>query len=53
MKKISFSELDSVNFAVSDVSVIYQKPLWNSVGGLGADRGGRKLNGFLLIDSGK
>ena len=53
MKKISFSELDSVNFALSDVSVIYQTPQWTSLGGLGEDHGGRKLNGFLLIDSGK
>ena len=53
MKKISFSELDSVNFALSDVSVIYQTPQWTSLGGLSEDRGGRKLNGFLLIDSGK
>lgn len=52
MKKISFSELCNTDFAVSEVSVIHQTPLWNSLGGLDEYHHGRKLNGYLLITEG-
>ena len=53
MKIVSFSELCRMDFAATDISVIHQTPLWNALGGLDSTHSGRKLNGYLLIDSGK
>jgi len=53
MKTLSFSELNNVNFAATDISVIHQTPLWSTLGGLDDNHSGRKLNGYLLIESGK
>ena len=53
MKTVSFSELEEINFAATDISVIHQTPLWNALGGLDSTHNGRKLNGYLLIESGK
>ncbi len=53
MKTVSFSELNKMNFAVTEISVIQQAPLWSALGGIDNNHSGRKLNGYLLIESGK
>lgn len=53
MKTLSFSELNNTSFAVTDISVIHQTPLWSTLGGINDNHTGRKLNGYLLIESGK
>ena len=52
MKIVTLSELNAIDFIVKDVSVIFQAPLWTSLGGLGNTCSPRKLNGFLLIKNG-
>lgn len=52
MKIMPFAELRSAELALTDVSVIYQKPAWDWLGRKNAAVG-RKLNGFLLIDQGQ
>ncbi|MBQ7336361.1 MAG: helix-turn-helix transcriptional regulator [Clostridia bacterium] len=52
MKTVSISDIHTIDLIVKDVSVIFQTPLWSSLGGLGASHSPRKLNGFLLINSG-
>ena len=53
MKIIGFSELNNTSFAVTDLSVIYQTPLWSTLGGIDDNHTGRKLNGYLLIENGR
>lgn len=50
MKTISFADLNSIDFAVTDISVIYQTPSWNFLGD--ANGAKRILNGFILVDKG-
>lgn len=50
MKLLGLEGLDTADFAISDISAIYQTPAWSSIS-MHTDSG-RKLNGFLLIDSG-
>jgi len=52
MKIVDFQELDKVSFALTEVSVIYQTPVWDHLGVKNGTKG-RKLNGFLLIDKGR
>lgn len=52
MKVIPFAEIPGTNIALSDISVIYQTPVWNWLGVKNAARG-RVLNGFLLIHKGQ
>ena len=52
MKVVKFEELHTLSFALTDVSVIYQTPVWDRLGVKNSTRG-RKLNGFLLIDQGQ
>lgn len=52
MKVIDFLDADKIDFALSDISVIYQTPAWEVFGSKN-DRKGRALNGFLLIDKGE
>ena len=49
MRVVDFMELNKMNFGISDISVIYQTPQWNT---LGSFNSGRAINGFLLIDNG-
>ena len=51
MKIIDFSEISQYDFAISDISVIYQTPTWQSLI-MSKAHSGRILNGFLLIDKG-
>jgi AraC-like DNA-binding protein len=53
MKTLSFFGLNNTNFAATDISVIHQTPLWSTLGGIDDNHSGRKLNGYLLITSGK
>lgn len=50
MKTVAFADLRSINFAITDISVIYQNPTWNCLGD--ANGSGRILNGFILVDKG-
>ena len=52
MKVIRFHDVGTVNFALSEIAVIYQTPTWNQLGSKN-DNKGRTLNGFLLIDKGE
>lgn len=52
MKVILFKDIPGTDVALSDVSVIYQTPLWDRLGTKTASRG-RVLNGFLLIHKGQ
>ena len=49
MKVIPFSDIFSIKFAISDISVIYQTNNWS----LCDNSDGRKMNGFLLIEDGE
>ena len=49
---LDFSELPLRDIALSDISVIYQTPVWDQLGDKNS-KFGRKLNGFLLIDRGQ
>ena len=49
---LPFSQLQQHDFAVSDVRVIYQTPIWDRLGSKTAAKS-RALNGFLLIHKGK
>jgi len=51
MKVIKISELKDLTFSISDISVIYQTPSWQTLGGENDRK--RILNGYLLIDKGK
>lgn len=51
MKIIDFSEISQYDFAISDISVIYQTPAWQSLI-MSKAHSGRILNGFLLVDKG-
>ena len=50
MKIIPFTEMAKLDFAITDISVIYQTPQWTT---LGKRQRPRSLNGFLLIDEGE
>ena len=52
MKVSPFAEIPGTNIALSDISVIYQTPVWNWLGKKTAAKG-RVLNGFLLIHKGQ
>lgn len=52
MQVIPFAEIRSADFALTDISVIYQTPEWDRLGNKNGIKG-RKLNGFLLIDQGE
>ena len=49
MRVVDFMELNKMNFGISDISVIYQTPQWNTLGSFNEMRA---INGFLLIDDG-
>ena len=49
MRVVDFMKLNKTDFGISDISVIYQTPQWNT---LGSFNEGRTINGFLLIDNG-
>lgn len=51
MKTVDFEKLYTYDFSLSDISVIYQTPAWNTLSAMSGM--GRKLNGFLLIDDGE
>jgi len=51
MKKVDFNKLYEYDIAMTEIAVIYQTPQWNSIEM--KSEGGRRLNGFLLIDSGE
>ncbi len=51
MKTVPFEKLTVLDTAITDIAVIYQTPQWNTIEM--KSEGGRKLNGFLLIDSGE
>ena len=53
MKRVAFSQIHSMNFAITDISVIYQTPTWTTLGTLSDLPQPRKLNGFLLVDKGE
>lgn len=51
MKTVEFGQLYQSDFAISELSVIHQTPAWSTLGSMGGRP--RKLNGFLLVDSGE
>lgn len=51
MKTVPFEKLYTVDIAMTEPAVIYQTPQWNSIEM--KSEGGRRLNGFLLIDRGE
>ena len=50
MKVLNISELKRTKFYLTDISVIHQTPVWQTLGGDNKKRG---LNGFSLIEKGK
>ena len=51
MKTVEFDRLYENDIAMTEIAVIYQTPQWNSIEM--KNEGGRRLNGFLLIDKGE
>lgn len=51
MKVLDFEQLHTVDFGISDISVIHQTPTWSTIAM--QMESGRKLNGFLLIETGE
>ena len=51
MKVIPFQDICKTDVALSDVSVIYQTPVWDRLGAKNAQKSGVR-NGFLLIHKG-
>jgi len=48
LKILPFEKLNRIDFALKNISVIYQVPEWSSVSSIH-----REMNGFILIDKGK
>ncbi len=52
MKQIELSKLHTIDFAVTDLSALYQTPTWTTLDNRHSNTVPRASNGFLLVDNG-
>lgn len=52
MKQVAISQLETTDFAVTDLRVLYQSPVWTHLDNRPLAQAHRLSNGFLLVDKG-